>query len=79
MAVRQDFNFKSSEITSIQSGIRLFSKNKLPLLGFTNQHSSVGLFSAFGSKGFSFAPILANLWADSFPDLPSQLLEFKYS
>lgn len=72
----KDFGLKEDSITSIQSGRRLFGENYLPMIGFLKNKNRIGLFSGFGSKGFSFAPIMAQLWANSFPNIPNELLEF---
>lgn len=69
----KDFYYK---VICIQSGKRLFSKNKLPKMGFMSLESHLGVFSAFGSKGFSFAPILATKWASEFPNIPTSLNDF---
>ena len=73
------FGFNQNSVTSIQSGIRLFGKNYLPSIGFLKHQQRLGLFSGFGSKGFSFAPIMAKLWATTFPNLPNELLDFNFN
>jgi len=54
-------------------------KNYLPSIGFLKHQQRLGLFSGFGSKGFSFAPIMAKLWATTFPSLPNELLDFNFN
>jgi hypothetical protein len=70
------FGFNEDNITSMQSGIRVFTEDYLPKIGVLKTHPRLGLFSGFSSKGFSYAPIMAQLWAPHFPNIPEDLLNY---
>ncbi len=64
----QDLGFSNSQILQHNTGIRCFSNDKKPIVGWHPLYKNLGIFGGLGSRGYITAPSLAKQWAHDFPN-----------
>ena len=48
------------EVVDQKAGVRPATRDRMPFIGIHPEHSQIGIFNGFGTKGVSLVPYLAN-------------------